>query len=181
MRVSIFVDGGYLKYAKDKSPIDRIYYPRLPDALIKETGVGLDLVTSYFYDCRPLGENQGYNKILDRLENWGYKPRFGSLKAEGCRHCGRRPRQKGVDVLLALDLLLDTMARSIDAAILLTNDSDFLPAIEEAQKRGLRQTWVAMHPADRVEHRDLTSRATVIDLSDKLFSSLRYEGPPRRP
>lgn len=46
--------------------------------------------------------------------------------------------EKGVDVKLAVDLVLSAYERDYDIAILVSNDADFVPAIIAAQKLGKR-------------------------------------------
>jgi uncharacterized LabA/DUF88 family protein len=46
-------------------------------------------------------------------------------------------RQKGVDVLLAVDLVVGAFTRIFDVAILVAGDADFLPAVQEARRRGI--------------------------------------------
>jgi uncharacterized protein (TIGR00288 family) len=42
-------------------------------------------------------------------------------------------RQKGVDVLLAIDLTEISVSRAIDRAILVISDTDYIPAIKKAR------------------------------------------------
>jgi uncharacterized LabA/DUF88 family protein len=45
------------------------------------------------------------------------------------------PREKGVDVALAIDLVESALLREYDAAIVFTSDTDLLPALEMAFRR----------------------------------------------
>lgn len=49
----------------------------------------------------------------------------------GCRD---RPREKGIDVRLALDLYRFAVAKDFDAGVVVSRDSDLLPAIELARE-----------------------------------------------
>jgi uncharacterized LabA/DUF88 family protein len=57
---------------------------------------------------------------------------FGAL-----RGLKRRPRQKGVDVLLAVDMLVGAFGGVFDVAILVAGDADFIPVVEEVKRRGV--------------------------------------------
>ncbi len=46
-------------------------------------------------------------------------------------------REKGVDVKIAVDMVVDTCDKLVDTAILCSSDSDLQPAIEEISKRGV--------------------------------------------
>ncbi len=45
------------------------------------------------------------------------------------------PREKGVDVALAIDLVESAMLNQYDAAVIFTSDTDLLPAVEMAFRR----------------------------------------------
>lgn len=48
-----------------------------------------------------------------------------------------KPREKGIDVLLALDLAFGAADRDFDVVVLFSGDSDLLPALERAQASGV--------------------------------------------
>jgi uncharacterized LabA/DUF88 family protein len=176
MNVAIFVDGGYFEKVKACSGVSRINFSAIPRALVDLTREQLVVKSSRWYDCPPLIPNPR----LDIIERNGWQLRKGILKAEGCSHCGRGLRQKQVDVLLALDLVLGTIDKEFEAAILVTNDGDFIPSIQQAGKRGLEKIWVAMRPNDRDNHDDLVREAPTILLEKEWFESLAYASRPVR-
>lgn len=56
-----------------------------------------------------------------------------------------RPQEKGVDVMLAVDLVKGTLLGQFDAAVVFTGDTDLLPAIEAATSMGVvcdSASWV---------------------------------------
>lgn len=66
-------------------------------------------------------------------------------------HSGRNqypPHEKGVDVLLAVDLIMDGFYRAYEEAIIFSNDTDLIPAIVEAKKitSGVRILNISMNP-----------------------------------
>lgn len=56
--------------------------------------------------------------------------RFGEIR-------GRRRHQKGVDVLLAVDMLSGAYQKLFEVAILLSGDADFVPVVREVQRVGV--------------------------------------------
>ena len=56
---------------------------------------------------------------------------FGAL-----RGLGRRVRQKGVDTLIAVDMLVGAFSGIFDMAVLVSGDADFTPVVEEVRRRG---------------------------------------------
>lgn len=176
MNVAIFVDGGYFEKVKVFAGVVRINFSAVPRALVDLTHEQLVVKSSRWYDCPP----RIPNPRLDIIERNGWQLRKGTLKAEGCSHCGRSLRQKQVDVILALDLVLGTIDKEFDAAILVTNDGDFIPSIQRARERGLEKIWVAMRPKDRDEHHDLVREAPIIVLENEWFESIAYVSRPVR-
>lgn len=57
---------------------------------------------------------------------------FGSL-----RGLQRKVRQKGVDTLIAVDVLVGAFSGIYDLGILVAGDADFVPVVEEARRRGV--------------------------------------------
>lgn len=71
--------------------------------------------------------------------------RWRTAAAAGCRVevCARPldyrtglPREKGIDVVLALDLAFGAASSDFDVVVLLSGDSDLLPALERADASG---------------------------------------------
>jgi uncharacterized LabA/DUF88 family protein len=144
-----FVDGGYLrKKASDYSQ------PLLdPQAIVKRL-VHLPKVQSWcgeptiirnvalarviYYDARPDDDsdiNSDLKEYWDAIEllpdtDLG----FGSLRG-GVKK--RPPRQKGVDTLIAVDMLVGAFTKLYSIAILLAGDADFVPVVYEVRRQGV--------------------------------------------
>jgi uncharacterized LabA/DUF88 family protein len=58
---------------------------------------------------------------------------FGSLRGRR----SRQPRQKGVDTLIAVDMLVGAFTNIFALAILISGDADFVPVAEELHRRGI--------------------------------------------
>ncbi|QCE32376.1 NYN domain-containing protein [Acetobacteraceae bacterium] len=67
------------------------------------------------------------------------KLRLGRLNQNGV--------QKGVDALLALDLVTLASERAISDAIILSGDEDLVPAVEMIQRKGVRVHLLGIQPA----------------------------------
>ena len=48
----------------------------------------------------------------------------------------RKARQKGVDTLIAVDMLVGAFSGLFDVAVLVAGDADFIPVVEEVRRRG---------------------------------------------
>ena len=89
---------------------------------------------------------RGQQKFLDGIEREGFEIKRGKIMYdEG------NIREKGVDVKLATDLISNAINNKYDMAILVSNDSDFVPAIKEVQKIG-KQVWNINFPKRKSFH-----------------------------
>lgn len=57
---------------------------------------------------------------------------------------GGRPREKGVDVKVAIDLVVGAIDGLFDTAILVSSDTDLIPAIKYVRHKGKRVEYVAV-------------------------------------
>ena len=67
-------------------------------------------------------------KLLGKLQKQGWEIGFGHMLKTDKYH------EKGVDVLMAVDLLVGAYENIYDTAILVSGDGDFVPAIQRVQK-----------------------------------------------
>jgi uncharacterized LabA/DUF88 family protein len=106
---------------------------------------GCERFRTYVYDCPPYqspnptdaekkrkSDADRFFTALDRLPR--FEIRFGRL-----RKTNSQPpyEQKGVDVLLSVDLVKLSSSNKIDKAILVSGDSDFVPAVRAAKDAGV--------------------------------------------
>lgn len=141
-RAAVFIDGGYfskvLTIAFKRPSLD---YERFSDAICE----GCERLRTYYYDCMPYQSNPPTKKertryaqkdsfiySLRRLRR--FEVRLGKLiyipKAKDFV-------QKRVDVLYSVDLVRMSSTRQISKAVLVTGDSDFVPAIQAAKDAGV--------------------------------------------
>lgn len=103
--------------------------------------------------------SQWLKNFLDRQPSFRVKVRERRVRAGGiwcnackrqtaeCPECGapfQRSPEKGVDSAIATDLLSLAWEGAMQVAVLVTGDSDFVPAVERIQERGLKvvnATW----------------------------------------
>lgn len=84
---------------------------------------------------RQLMANQ--QRLLSHLGNQGWKVELGHmLKNQGIYH------EKGVDVLMAVDLLAGAYEDTYDTAILVSSDTDLIPAVDKVRSKGKQVEYV---------------------------------------
>jgi uncharacterized LabA/DUF88 family protein len=83
----------------------------------------------------------------------GWKPKRGSLKAGGPPADADFEadfEQKGVDMRIGLDMATFSERRSVDRIVLLTGDTDCVPAMKQARKAGLQVVLVSLPNARKI-------------------------------
>jgi uncharacterized LabA/DUF88 family protein len=137
----VFIDGGY--YAKVRKNVfgeAPIKLDKFSENLCKRHGC--ERIRTYFYDCMPYQSNpptaeekwrtaqkDKFVRSLKQLPRFEFVP--GRLQK-----IGNEFNQKGVDVLFSVDLVTYAYSGRINKAILVTGDSDFVPAIKAAKDTG---------------------------------------------
>ena len=185
-QTAIFVDGGYFDRVSRDCGSPRIDFGKLATELSKPD----DLLRTYYYHCLPYmspvptqeeeeryAGKQRFFSALNRLNR--FEVREGKLEYRGTDRESNRPifEQKRVDIYLGVDLVMLATKQRIHRAILVTGDSDFLPAIRAAKNEGvLIHLYHGTGPQQ--PHRDLWEEAddrTVItpDLLQKFLLSER--------
>jgi len=156
-KVMVFIDGAYLrKYTKEKYGTDLLNYYNLGHKLaLTAVGSHPNLIRIYYYDA--LGSMKDAEKVQDQLERATVKGRTTQLIAEQEKYfeiiskqefvtirLGRlvvankeTPRQKGVDILMAIDMLAAAYENQYDWAVLVAGDSDFLELVKKVKHMGV--------------------------------------------
>ncbi len=139
LRVMAFVDGGYLESNMMKKWGSALVdYPALRNNLftqIQRAGQRFILLRIYYYDARDFdkpisAEQDSKHKIINNTDF--FELRLGRLKEDK----DGKPRQKGVDTLLALDIVTKAYQNHFDVAILLAGDDDFLDIVKAVKNAG---------------------------------------------
>lgn len=139
-RAAVFIDGAYLTKILDvdfgKPKID---LARFSDILCGKN----ERLRTYYYNCMPYQScppTEEERRRFAAMDKFVYTlkklPRFEvKLGRLGC--IGGEFIQKRVDIALAVDLVRLTCGRMIGKAVIVTGDSDFVPAIEAAKESGV--------------------------------------------
>ncbi|MBS3100008.1 NYN domain-containing protein [Candidatus Pacearchaeota archaeon] len=136
----IFIDGAYLslisKFIGKGKPLKININKFVRNLTEKEK---LDCKEILYYNCPPFqGEppteeqekrKAGYDKFIIKLIKTGIKVREGR-----CQMIDKRYTQKGVDVLLSIDLIKRAIKSNVKNFIMVACDTDFVPAIKEIRK-----------------------------------------------
>jgi uncharacterized LabA/DUF88 family protein len=142
-RAAVFIDGAYLTKILDvdfgKPKIDLAGFS---DILCGE----YERLRTYYYNCMPYQSSpptEDERRRFASMDKFVYTlrklPRFEvKLGRLGC--VGGEFIQKRVDIALAVDLVRLSCGRMIQKAVIVTGDSDFLPAIEATKEAGVLVT-----------------------------------------
>ncbi|MEX5284944.1 NYN domain-containing protein [Selenomonas sputigena] len=165
-----FIDAGYLQNLLGNLGKPKINYQKLVKAMCGPNG----LLRTYYYDCKaymsavPTEEEkerqmkqQSFHEYLQRLPQFECK--FGRLEKRHDELGHVFFEQKRVDVMLAIDLVTLSTKRLIRHALLMTGDSDMLPAVQIAKNEGV---VVELFHGGHSTHRELVQAvdvATVVD------------------
>jgi uncharacterized LabA/DUF88 family protein len=162
-----FVDGAYLREGSKSMGQTEFIDPWL---ILKELTHHLamgnpQVLRASYYDAnsddattptRP--DLQTYWDKVKRLPDT--ELRFGSLRAKSRK---TPQQQKGVDVLLAVDMVVGAFTRIFDIAILIAGDADFIPAVQEVRRRGVRVVIASFQTTTSPELVDEADRWVHID------------------
>jgi uncharacterized LabA/DUF88 family protein len=167
--VHAFVDGAYLRKRADElgepwADPARIALQALAadmrNILERPVEVRSLLSRVTYYDALPpQGEPDpedidGYCKAIELLPNTHLG--FGFLR-------GKPRRQKGVDTLIAVDMLEGAYLKAYSRALLIAGDADYVPAIQAVQRTGINVVVAAVE--------DCRCRTTFGGLSIDSFQS----------
>jgi uncharacterized LabA/DUF88 family protein len=184
MRIAVLIDGGHLRVlaakAKQNYSADFIEKIGLSVVLTDER-----LLRVMYYDCAPYSgtvkspvsgksrEFKGDDTLLRQVASRDqFAVRRGILKFRGWKpknvpippsvltdsDFGPDFEQKGVDMRIGLDVAHFCTTRAVERIVMITNDTDFVPAMKYARIAGL-QIVVGSFPQSRVasellEHAD---------------------------
>jgi len=143
LRVMIFIDAGYFTdhWLKNecKIPRDEFNFRQFS----KKISVGFTdlrnprLIRTYYYDGLPderhakeFGEQKDFHDNLNRLMG-DFQVRTGKMEKRDGEWI-----QKGVDAVLAVDMVEKAFLDQYDVAIIVAGDQDHLPAVEAVKNRG---------------------------------------------
>jgi len=143
-----FLDGGYLREVAKAASLS----PPNPQILVLNILLAneiqswgghsharnISLGRTTYYDGRPdddaaiSDDLRRYWEAIELLPDTQLG--FGSIRG-GAKT--RPPRQKGVDTLIAVDMLVGAFTKLFDVAVLIAGDADFVPVVNEVKRRGV--------------------------------------------
>lgn len=144
-RSIVIIDGSNLYY-KLKSLDIKKTFDFIYDDWVKSLADNSKLVNQYYCVGKIKAEQNNekarkmmakQQSLVTRLIKLGFIIRYGYLLKSGGKY-----HEKGVDVQMAVDMLRDTYRGKCDRVILVSSDSDLIPAIEEVQKEGKEVVYV---------------------------------------
>jgi uncharacterized LabA/DUF88 family protein len=174
-KVAIFIDAGNMFHASNYYQI-KINYQKLIEILRKDRW----LLRAYFYTGIPTeefgkSERQQWKKqkgFLNELQNLGIKVKTMPLKKTPEGYI-----EKGVDVLLATDMVSLAFRDAYDTAILVSGDSDYVPVVEEIQQLGKRVENASFKRTSSYELRKVCDKFILLDNFMDKFTVSMNESP----
>lgn len=183
IKTAIFIDGGHLRALAKQAGLD--YTPDLIEKVAHGCMLaGEALLRALYYDCAPYsgiqkkpvsGEKHEFKSSAEWLKILAQKElfavRLGVLKFRGFKpkHVPIADKlsdddfapdfeQKGVDMRIGLDIATYSATKAIDRIILISGDTDCIPAMKHARKAGLQVVLIAFPKhklaSELLEHAD---------------------------
>lgn len=144
-RIAIFIDGSNLYYKlKDLKIPDTTNFDYLGfckfltrSRILISTGYYVGVVKAKENDVRAQAMRQAQGKLFNHLRNQGIKIYQGYLMNNNGKF-----HEKGVDVHMAVDLLVGAYENTYDTAILISSDSDLVPAVKKVKSLGKELEYI---------------------------------------
>lgn len=142
-RAIVLIDNGYLSaLLRDEFNLARINYLFLSEEISK----GYYRLRTYVYDALPYQGNpptEYQSQLLASKQKFFHA--LSILPSFKIRYGKQRPRgniyvQKGVDALLAIDLIGLSSKQQIQKAFLIAGDADYAPVVDAAKDEGVSVT-----------------------------------------
>jgi uncharacterized LabA/DUF88 family protein len=142
-RAVVFIDNAYLFAVRrdefQSTPIDYL-------ALSNRISMGYQRLRTYVYDAWPyqgspptqhqsnlLGGMQSFVRAVERFPS--FEIRMGKQRPRGTEYV-----QKGVDVLVAVDMMRLALKQQIQKAVLIAGDADYVPVVNAIKDEGVSVT-----------------------------------------
>jgi uncharacterized LabA/DUF88 family protein len=132
-RTMMFIDGSNLFHStRDFDPQLKIDLVKLREVLTENR----NLIRAYYYHSIPTEGPERIEKHIafhHLLEYNGFKTVILPLRKRGIEYV-----EKGVDVSLVVDMLTLGFDRAYECGILVAGDADYVRAIQEVERKGIR-------------------------------------------
>ena len=145
-KAAVFIDGGYFAKVRENLGVYDVDFCKFSDLLCGN----YERLFTFYYDAPPFQsaipttieklKKANFDKFIYSLKSYPrFQVRLGKLSRidSQCSNCGNwttKHKQKRVDNLLTVDLTRAIWKDNINKALLVTGDSDFVPAVEEANR-----------------------------------------------
>ena len=173
-RCAVFIDGGYLnKILEHEFSRPLLDYGKLSQELAGDT----ERLRTYYYHCMPYQgdppteeEKQRHANMARFIEALKRLPRFEFRQGRLAKREGGF-EQKRVDIWIAVDLVRLSFSHQITKAIIISGDSDLVPAIEAAKDAGV---VVELWYSRRAVHNELLQAADErFEITQSLIDKIR--------
>ena len=159
-RVRILIDFwnfqlGWNTFHNQRGLRRKICWQKLPEVLVPlaaTAGEGLYHGCHVYASVGPTQKDDNLRKFLHSMNGFpGYTVtvKDRKVKSAPCPHCNEvidRTVEKGVDTALVTDLIQAAMDDLFDDAVLISGDTDFIPAVEFVQNRSTKRVIHAHFP-----------------------------------
>jgi uncharacterized LabA/DUF88 family protein len=158
-RTIVFIDAGFInKLSKSFGGGRYLKFDILSFSRRLAKKQGLFCSDIYYYLAPPFSSSRSSD--LEKLRRERYDKFVKKMRELGVNVCEGRCqrlkesgefvyRQKGVDVLLAIDLVSLPLKFKVDEVILIASDSDFVPAIRRLREFGVKTVLYAYYNRQR--------------------------------
>ena len=149
-RVAIFIDGGnFYRKIRESDLVPkgmRFNYVKFAEFLARDRIIAsksyyIGIVRNHDQSEKSRKMVESQQKLLSGLENDGYEIKRGKIVYDN------KIREKGVDVQIAIDLVIGAVENAYDVAVVVSSDTDLIPAIRYIRSKGKRVEYVGFSKA----------------------------------
>lgn len=159
-RVMVFVDSSNIFHALRRHGLKIDYYK-----LLKELVGNRTLVRAYYYGSTAVPQSVTQEKFHRALRHEGFEVITRPVKTIHENIWV----EKGVDIALATDILINAFRNLFDTVILVSGDSDFIAALAEVKRLGKIVEVAAFEDTISRELKEITDRYIALDnLQDRI-------------
>lgn len=188
MKVALLVDGGYLRACSQKA--GKVYNSNFISTFSHHCiEQGEYLLRIFYYDA-PLFRGKvklpvsGGDKTFQSNDKWlddlakmdrfavrrgtlgfrGWTPRAMPVPGRALTDADFSPsfEQKGVDMRIGLDIANFSHTKAVDRIILLSGDTDMIPAMKEARKSGLEVVAIQLAQPTKALHDTIKAHSDLV-------------------
>jgi len=180
----LFIDGAYLslvsKFIGNGKPL-KFDIKKFAENLAKKESLSYKEI--FYYNCPPFQSEPptieqekrkaGYDKFIIKLKTSRIQVREGR-----CQMIDRKFTQKGVDVLLTIDMIRNAIKSNIKKFIIIACDTDFVPAINNIRKedkiRVILYYFRSNHPMFSMSDHILSVCDKIVKLTKEDFEKAKF-------